>query len=72
MMDSKEVCSYAETRVETVQRLWHLRQLLPEKVLEITEVGKCAIIPGKEDDCIQCGQCELRCPDYAIFVEKDK
>ncbi|MCQ5185508.1 4Fe-4S binding protein [Phascolarctobacterium faecium] len=23
-----------------------------------------------EDKCIQCGQCETRCPDFAIFVEK--
>ena len=23
-----------------------------------------------EELCIKCGQCELRCPDYAIFVEK--
>ncbi len=22
------------------------------------------------DKCIICGQCELRCPDFAIFVEK--
>ena len=35
----------------------------PKKVLEVTEVGKCAIIK-------ECGQCEMRCPDYAIFVEK--
>ena len=21
-------------------------------------------------DCILCGQCELRCPDYAIFVQE--
>lgn len=20
------------------------------------------------EDCIQCGQCELRCPDYAIYL----
>ena len=37
----------------------------PKKVLEVTEVGKCAIIKDKEKDCIQCGQCEMRCPDYA-------
>ena len=43
----------------------------PKKVLEVTEVGKCAIIKDKEKDCIQCGQCEMRCPDYAIFVEKE-
>ena len=42
----------------------------PKKVLEVTEVGKCAIIKDKEKDCISCGQCEMRCPDYAIFVEK--
>lgn len=22
------------------------------------------------DDCIKCGQCELRCPDYAIYLEE--
>ncbi|MCL2675779.1 MAG: 4Fe-4S binding protein [Firmicutes bacterium] len=22
-----------------------------------------------ESKCIRCGQCELRCPDYAIFLE---
>ena len=42
----------------------------PKKVLEVTEIGKCAIIKDKEKDCIKCGQCEMRCPDYAIFVEK--
>ncbi|MCX5775194.1 MAG: 4Fe-4S binding protein [Firmicutes bacterium] len=24
----------------------------------------------KENNCILCGLCELRCPDYAIFVEE--
>ena len=23
-----------------------------------------------EENCIKCGQCEMRCPDYAIFVDK--
>lgn len=40
----------------------------PKKVLKIGEIGKVEIV--KEEDCIQCGQCELRCPDYAIFVLK--
>lgn len=43
----------------------------PKQVLEVTEVGKCAIVKGKEKDCISCGQCEMRCPDYAIFLEKE-
>ena len=43
----------------------------PRGVLEITELNKSAIVPGKENDCISCGQCEMRCPDYAIFVKKE-
>ena len=39
----------------------------PKKVLEVTEVGKCAIIKDKEKDCIQCGQCEMRCPFTAAI-----
>jgi len=42
----------------------------PKKVLEVTELEKVAIVAGKENDCIKCGQCEMRCPDFAIFVEK--
>ena len=42
-----------------------------KKVLVITELNKAAIADGKENDCISCGQCEMRCPDYAIFVEKE-
>lgn len=42
----------------------------PKKVLVVTELEKVAIVEGKENDCIKCGQCEMRCPDYAIFVEK--
>ncbi|MBO6209831.1 MAG: 4Fe-4S binding protein [Schwartzia sp.] len=43
----------------------------PRGVLEITELNKSAIKEGKENDCISCGQCEMRCPDYAIFVKKE-
>ena len=32
------------------------------------ELGKVQVANG--DACIACGQCELRCPDYAIFVDR--
>lgn len=37
----------------------------PKNVLKI-EDGKVAI--ENIDSCIQCGLCELRCPDYAIYL----
>ncbi len=40
----------------------------PKQILKINEVEKMEIID--ESQCIGCKQCELRCPDYAIFVEK--
>lgn len=40
----------------------------PKKVLELSEIEKIEAV--HEENCIKCGQCELRCPDYAIFVEK--
>ncbi|WP_443942528.1 4Fe-4S binding protein, partial [Phascolarctobacterium faecium] len=40
----------------------------PKQVLAISEIEKVEVVA--EDKCIQCGQCETRCPDFAIFVEK--
>lgn len=40
----------------------------PKKVLRISELEKVEVV--NEEACIKCGQCEMRCPDYAIFVEK--
>lgn len=37
----------------------------PKKVLEVSR-GKIKIV--KPDECIKCGLCELRCPDYAIYL----
>jgi len=37
----------------------------PKKVLEIKD-NKVHIVD--EEKCIKCGLCELRCPDYAIFL----
>ena len=39
----------------------------PKQVLEI-ENGKIKV--AREVDCIKCSQCELRCPDYAIYLEE--
>ena len=41
----------------------------PRKVLAVSELGK--IQARNPDACIACGQCEMRCPDYAIFVDKE-
>lgn len=41
----------------------------PKEALEV--VGEKVRL--KEDgECILCGQCELRCPDYAIYIEKSE
>ena len=36
----------------------------PKKVFDPGKLGKPAI--ARQEDCIGCGQCEYRCPDYAI------
>ncbi len=40
----------------------------PKEALEIYH-EKARLREGRE--CILCGQCELRCPDYAIYIEKN-
>ncbi|WP_066497031.1 4Fe-4S dicluster domain-containing protein [Abyssisolibacter fermentans] len=42
----------------------------PKDVLELNEKGKINI--KNIDECIKCGLCELRCPDYAIYLKEDK
>lgn len=44
-------------------------EFCPKKVLGLNEIEKVQVL--NEGDCIACRQCELRCPDYAIFVEKN-
>jgi 2-oxoglutarate ferredoxin oxidoreductase subunit delta len=40
----------------------------PKQVLGLDALGKITVVD--ETKCITCKQCEMRCPDYAIFVEK--
>ena len=40
----------------------------PKKVLAVNQIEKVEVI--SEKDCISCRQCEMRCPDFAIFVQK--
>lgn len=40
----------------------------PRQVLALNERDKVVIV--KLEDCIFCGLCELRCPDFAIWLEK--
>lgn len=38
----------------------------PKQVLGFDEKGKVEMLDRA--NCIKCGQCELRCPDFAIFL----
>lgn len=42
----------------------------PKSVLDLDDMGK--IYVKELDQCIVCGQCELRCPDYAVKVTKEE
>lgn len=39
----------------------------PGKVLEMTQLGKAKA--ARVEDCLNCGFCEMHCPDFAISVE---
>jgi 2-oxoglutarate ferredoxin oxidoreductase subunit delta len=41
----------------------------PRKVLEVKHEK---ITIANPDACVKCANCELRCPDYAIFVREVK
>lgn len=43
-------------------------EFCPKKVLVVNQYEKVEV--ANESACIQCRQCELRCPDFAIFVQK--
>lgn len=44
-------------------------EFCPKKVLKIENEK---VIIDKKEDCIYCGQCELRCPDNAIYIVEGK
>ncbi len=44
-------------------------EFCPKKVLEIVKEKSTL---KSEEDCIKCGLCELRCPDYAIWLEEEE
>lgn len=41
-------------------------EFCPKKVLELDEFSKITI--ANEENCVSCRQCELRCPDYAVYL----
>ena len=45
-------------------------EFCPKKVLELDKNGKAIV--KKEEECIGCKNCEIRCPDFAITVEGEK
>ena len=49
------------------KRRYRLRWRRSDKILEVKK-GK--VTKANPDACIKCGQCEQRCPDYAIYLEK--
>lgn len=44
--------------------------LCPTNVLAINSLEKVHVVDLVK--CTQCRQCEIHCPDYAIFIEIDK
>ena len=60
------------TRVLAVEKKWCkgcgiCAAFCPKNVLELAD-GKVEI--KHRELCILCGMCELRCPDYAIYLEE--
>ena len=70
--DNVKIYQNEETEI-TVNEVWCKAcgiciQYCPKKVLVASE--KSYPVAKNIDDCIHCMLCELRCPDFAISVEK--
>ena len=42
----------------------------PTQVLELDSAEK--VVVARPEDCTYCGDCEVRCPDFAIWVVREK
>lgn len=42
----------------------------PRDVLELDSAGKAVV--ARPDECIWCGDCEVRCPDLAITIAEER
>lgn len=45
-------------------------EFCPKKVFEFGKDGKVRVV--REEECIGCRNCEIRCPDYAIEVKEEE
>ncbi len=64
----------AETPLISINREWCKAcgiciEFCPRDVLDGDEEGKAIVVD--EDECIECMQCEIRCPDFAIRVRSE-
>ncbi len=71
-MEEKENTKAKARNVVTVYRDWCKRcyicvSFCPREALRIDEKGYPV---GDPDRCIGCGACEIRCPDFAINLQK--
>lgn len=39
---------------------------------DVLELKNNKVLIKRRGDCILCGQCEMRCPDYAIYLEEER
>lgn len=45
-------------------------EFCPKKVLDLNKNEKATMID--QENCILCSLCEIRCPDFAIYLEEEE